>query len=263
MELGHAYEKLGRSDEALAEFEAAYKMEPNNVEVQLALAEAYRTRRRYADALPQYRAVVERRPNNLEARVRLALILFQNGQREEARAEFLETLKLSRGKGSLRNEGFGYPGSAFYLGPKKRLMAGFARPEGRQVYIILDSLQTLEAHPENALANMNLGRALVDLHLPDLALPSLEKALAAMPDLTEARYALALARRDLGQTDGARGLLQQVLQENPMHPHANLDMAKLYTASGEPESAQAYVLAHRRYWPEEHDDQPGEQGGVE
>jgi tetratricopeptide (TPR) repeat protein len=189
-------------------------------------------------------------------------MLFQAGQHDEAMKEFQVALKLARGKGTLRNDGFGYPGSAFYLGPKKRMLAGFARPEGREDYTILDSLDTLQSHPENALAHLCLGRALVALKLPDMALPSLEKALALMPELTEARYALALARRDLGQTDEARTLLEAVLKENPMHPHAHLDLARLYTATGDMEAAQSHVLAHRRYWPEDRDAQKGEQGGA-
>jgi tetratricopeptide (TPR) repeat protein len=187
-------------------------------------------------------------------------MLFQGGQNDEAMAEFQEALKLARGKGTLRNEGFGFPGSAFYIGPKKRMLAGFAIPEGRQDYIILDSLDTLKSHPDNALAHLNLGRSLVELELPDMALPSLEKAAALMPELTEARYALALARRDLGQTEEAHALLERVLQENPMHPHANLDLARLYTEKGDTETAQVHVLAHRRHWPEDRDSQPGEQG---
>src|SRR6185295_3413690 len=96
--------------------------------------------------------------------------------------EFLVALKLARGKGTLRNEGFGYPGSGFYGGPKKRMLAGYSLPDGRQDYTILDSLDTLRAHPDNALAHLNLGRALVALKLPDMALPSLEKAAALMPE---------------------------------------------------------------------------------
>jgi tetratricopeptide (TPR) repeat protein len=260
LELGQLYEKLGRLDEALAEFEAAHRMDANNLEVRLALAGAYRTRRRYADALPHYRAVVERRPTNFFARLNLALVLYQTGEEAVAKQEFQEALKRARGKGTMRNEGFGYPGSAFYLGPKKRMLAGFSLPEGRQVYTLLDSLDTLRTHPENALARLNLGRALVALKLPDMATVPLEKALAQMPELTEARYALALARRDLGETEEARTLLEAVLKENPMHPHANLDLARLYGGQGDLETAQAHVLAHRRYWPEDRDALAGEEG---
>jgi tetratricopeptide (TPR) repeat protein len=262
LELGQVYQKLGRSDEALAEFEAAYKMDANNLEARLALADAYRSRRRYADALPHYRAVAEKRPTHFHARHYLALMLFQGGQHEEAMQEFLEALKLARGKGTLKNEGFGYPGSAFYLGPKKRMLAGFARPEGRQDYVILDCLDILKSHPDNALAQLNLGRALVALKLPDMALTALEKAAALLPELTDVRYTLALARRDLGQAEEARTLLEAVQKQNPMHPHAHLDLARLYTEKGEMETAQAHVLAHRRYWPDDRDRQPGEQGGA-
>jgi thioredoxin-like negative regulator of GroEL len=70
-----------------------------------------------------------------------------------------------------------------------------------------------------------------------------------------------LARRDLGQTDEARALLEAVLKENPMHPHANLDLARLYTAKGDTEAAQAHVLAHRHHWPDDRATaQPGDQG---
>jgi tetratricopeptide (TPR) repeat protein len=185
---------------------------------------------------------------------------FQAGQNDEAMQQFMEALKLARGKGTLRNDGIGYPGAAIYLGPKKRMVAGFARPEGREDYLILDSLETLRDHPDNALAHLNLGRALGALHLPDMAIPELEKAAALMPELTEARYGLALARRELGQTDEARALLEQVLKENPMHPHAHLDLARLYTEKGDADAAQAHVLAHRHYWPDDPSSAGGDQG---
>jgi tetratricopeptide (TPR) repeat protein len=252
MELGIALRQLKRSDEAVTEFNEALRLDPNNVEAHLELADTYRAREQYAEALPHYQFVVQRRKAHFGARLNEALMYYQAGKMDEATASFGEALKLARGKGELKTGmeiPLGY--TALYFGPKKRLIAGFANEQATQDYLILDSLDTLKKNPNDGLAWLNIGTALVRLKLPSMALDALAKAAALQPGLVETKYWAAMAHRQAGRNDEARQELAEVLTANPLHPHAHLELAQLLAEAGETEQAQAHVLAHARNWPNE------------
>jgi tetratricopeptide (TPR) repeat protein len=171
---------------------------------------------------------------------------------DEARNEFAEALRLARGKGDLEQGlqiPFGY--QAIYLGPKKRLIAGFANEMAALDYVLLDSLETLKKSPDDALAWMNIGTSLVRLQFPGLGLDALAKAAALEPALIETKYWAALALRQLGRPQEARSQLQALVEANPLHPHAHLELARILAEAGETEQAQVLVLAHGRNWPQE------------
>jgi tetratricopeptide (TPR) repeat protein len=252
VELGVALRQLNRPDEAVAAFNEALRLDPNNVEAHLELANTYRSREQYAEALPHYQFVVQQRKTHFEARLNEALMYYQTGQMDEAVASFGEALKLARGKGELKTGleiPLGY--TALYFGPKKRLIAGFANDEAAQDYLILDSLDALKKNPQDGLAWLNIGTALVRLKLPSMALSALAKAAALQPDLIETKYWAAMAHRQVGRNEEARQELEEVLKANPMHPHAHLELAQLLAEAGETEQAQTHVLAHARNWPNE------------
>ena len=80
---------------------------------------------------------------------------------------------------------------------------------------------------------------------------ALAKAAALQPELIETKYWAALALRELGRSEEARAHLQALVEANPLHPHAHLELARILTEAGETEQAQAHVLAHGRNWPNE------------
>jgi tetratricopeptide (TPR) repeat protein len=252
MELGVALRQLGREEEAIAALEEALKLDPNNVDAHLELAETHRARQEYAKALPHYEFVAERRATNFTARHSLALVYFQTNRHDDAMREFAEALRLARGKGDLE-QGLQIPlgYTALYFGPKKRLIAGFANEMAALDYVLLDSLETLKKKPEDGLAWLNIGSSLVRLRMPDLGLDALAKAGALEPSLIETKYWAALALRQLDRPEEARAKLQEVVQANPLHPHAHLELAQILTEAGETEEAQAHVLTHARNWPHE------------
>jgi tetratricopeptide (TPR) repeat protein len=252
MELGAVLRQLGRLDEAEAAYAEALRLDPNGVEARLGMADVLRARQKYDQALPHYQFVVERRKTHFEARHNLALMLYQAGRTDEAMVEFAEALRLARGKGALATGleiPLGY--QALYFGPKKRLVSGFSREEATLDYVLLDSLDVLKKNPKDGLAWLNIGSALTRLQLPDLGLDALAKAEALQPGLTDTKYWAAMAHRQLGHTSQAKGELEAVIQANPMHPRAHLELAQILTAAGDTEQAQTHVLAHARNWPNE------------
>jgi tetratricopeptide (TPR) repeat protein len=252
MELGIVLRELGRLDEAEAAFAEALRLNPNGVEAHLEMAHTYRARQKYDQALPHHQFVVERRKTHFEAHHNLALMLYQAGRHDEATVHFAEALGLARGKGSLQTGleiPIGY--TAVYLSPKKRLIAGFTREEASLDYVLLDGLDVLKKNPKDGLAWLNIGSALARLQLPDLGLDALAKAEVLQPGLADTKYWAAMAYRQLGRMSEARAELQAVIQQNPMHPRAHLELAQLLTAEGETEQAQALVLTHAKNWPHE------------
>ncbi len=259
LDLGTALWDLGRREEGLRHLEHARQLSPNSTEIMLALASAYRDLGQYAGALPLYRETVRLQPHNLRARHYLALMLFAGGDQKAARTELLEVVAQARAKGDVRESGIPLPGifgSALYFGPKRRLAVGFSVPEAAADAAILEALQDLEKHPNNGLLWQNIGSALLDLDLPELALSALQRSQRADPTLLETRFLLGVARRKRGELESAREELQAVVAGNPLHPRAHLELAQLYTDLGELERAQAELAAHARNYPFERPARP-------
>lgn len=254
MDLGDLLLQLGQREEAMANLRHALKLAPENPEVLLAVADGLRQEGQYAEALPLYARVSEQQKLNLRARHFHALMLYATGQLAQARPEFTEVLAQARAKGDLRDNGIpfigpGILGSGLYFGAKRRLVAGFSIPEATADLAIVEALEDLEQHPNNGLLWQNIGSALLDLDLPALALPALEKAQQHAPELTETRFLLGTTYRQLGRLPEARRELNAVLNANPLHPRARLELAQLHTDQGEVELAQAQLLAHSKNYP--------------
>jgi len=251
IDLGEELWQVGEREQALANFKHAVALAPENAEALASLADAYRDLGRYEEALPLYKKVTEAQKMNLRARHSYALMLYAAGALPEARRELVEVVSQARDKGDLQEDGLILPGFGIYFGPKRRLVEGFSIPEAAADMAILEALQDLERHPESGLLWQNIGSALLDLGLPVLAVPALEKARSLEPALTETPFLLGLAQRKLGQAEQARRELEGAIAANPLHPRARLELAQLLTDQGRLDEAQAQLLAHSRNYPSE------------
>ncbi|MFN3652048.1 MAG: tetratricopeptide repeat protein [Armatimonadota bacterium] len=256
LDLGLELRALNRHPEALANLRHALKLAPENVEALIALGDALRDRGEFAEALPLYRQAAAAQPLNLRARHNYALMLYAAGSLGEARTELVEVLAQARDKGDMEESGLPIPGSGIYFGPKRRLVSGFSIPEAAADLAILEALQELEARPESGLLWHNIGSALLDLGLPRLALPALERAAADAGVRLETRYLLGVAYRRLGRDDRALSELKSVVAINPLHPSARLELAQLYTDRGDLDAAQAQLLEHERNYPYQRPPEP-------
>ena len=133
-----------------------------------------------------------------------------------------------------------------YMSPRLVEISGFAYPEANSDFVVMESLRELEAHPENYLAQFNLGTALLDLGQPGLAATPLRRAIELKPDFLEGKYASALLSLQSGDRDAAIKLLKEVVAANPLHPHASVTLARIYTEDGNPAEAASCLADHAR-----------------
>lgn len=251
LELGDALWSAGRRDEAVANLRHALALDSKNPLALMSLADALRDQARYAEALPLYRKVVEAQKLNLRARHNYALMLYATQSLPEARKELVEVVSQAREKGDLQEDGLPLPGAGIYFGPKRRLVSGFSIPEAAADAALLEALQDLERNPDNGLLWQNIGRALLDLELPSLALSALERSRKADAGLLETRFLLGMAYRRTGNAEAAQRELEAVVTANPLHPRGHLELAQLFTDAGELDRAQAQLAAHRKSYPHE------------
>lgn len=242
-----------RYDEAAVWAEQAVSLDPGNAEARLRLGDCYRRLGRYEAAADQYAEAAKARPFDFYARHWNGMMLLCRGETEAAAEELAASLALAREKGEHRPRYFAV---VLLVATTKVLVHGFRYPEAEQAYIILDALTTLRTHassgPDAAdfISKYNMAAAFVELGLPEAGLPLLRECLAARPDYTEALYASARAHMDKGEPDIAEAELHRVVEANPLHPRAYLDLAKLRLAARDGAAAQRYVLQHRRNYPE-------------
>jgi Tfp pilus assembly protein PilF len=86
--LGTALERLGQVASAMAQYEAAEKLDDNNGDLHAALGRVYLRASRPADAEPQFRAALSLRPDSAAAHLGLAESLAAEKKPEAADAEY-------------------------------------------------------------------------------------------------------------------------------------------------------------------------------
>ncbi|MGD8239556.1 MAG: tetratricopeptide repeat protein [Armatimonadota bacterium] len=240
-------------DEALPWARRAVADDPDNAEARLRLGDCYRHLGQYDEAADAYAAAAAMRPHDFFARHWHALMLLWQGETDAAVQELTAALDLAREKGEHRPKYFAF---FVFVATTKVLVHGFRYPEAEHDYEILDALTTLSSQRSSEddsaafLAKFTIAAALVELGMPDAALPRLRECLKARPDYVEALYATAGAHIAREEPEAAEEALQQVVAMDPLHPEAYLDLAELRLEAGDAAAAQRYILQHRRNYPE-------------
>lgn len=91
---GGLYGRLGRLNEAAADFGRATQLDPRDASVWWAHAESLAAQEKYAEAAPSYARVLELQPDNAEAHVALGFALLTTGRRAEGTAHWREAVRL-------------------------------------------------------------------------------------------------------------------------------------------------------------------------
>ncbi len=101
-------------------------------------------------------------------------------------------------------------------------------------------------NPEHPLACFAWGQALAQSGRAREAVPLLERAAMAEPDLVEAACAWAKAVMDLGDFDSAARILREQETRHPQDFLVQLTMAEMDVRRGEPDAAEARLETARR-----------------
>jgi Flp pilus assembly protein TadD len=174
--LGLLLQKRGELDEALAHYEQAIALAPEQVEAHANLGDVLLARGQVDDALAQYRRAVELDPRQPTIRYNLATVLTQRGQLDEAIRQYRQALELAP------------------HAPQIHLNLGWALlRQGHLVEAEQHFRAVLQVWPDSAPAHYQLGIALARQGKTRAATEQFRDAVRLDPNDAKARYALQAA----------------------------------------------------------------------
>ncbi|MDQ3171606.1 MAG: sulfatase-like hydrolase/transferase [Acidobacteriota bacterium] len=144
------------------------------------------------------RAVLAEDPGNPQMNLRLGYVLSESGRCRDARPRFAAAIRAAM------------PTADAHLG------LASCQAAAREFDAALRTLREADrVEPGNPVVTANIGLVLADAGRPADAIDPLRRALAASPDLHQARFALALAYASTGRVQDAGAAARELLQRLP------------------------------------------------
>ena len=182
--LGGSLEKQNRADEALAVYEAALKLHPDNYDVHFSLAQLCAAQGKPDEAIAHYTAALKESPEFATARVNLANILVQQGKFDQALTHYEQALEDSP------DSVVAHFNLGMVLAGQKNYAAGLPHVA-----------RAVQLNPAEADMQFGLGSVLAALGRFDDAVYHLELAVKLNPQHPRAASQLQRARAKLGRSD--------------------------------------------------------------
>ncbi len=196
--LGNVLSAKGEGNEAIAQYRQALEVEPDYVAARINLGHALATQGLADEAIAQYRQALAAAPDNVEARYDLAVNLARKGDLDEAVAQYWKVLEFDPADAEARNN----LGAALFA-------------KGNLTEAVAQCQQAVKIKPGYAEAHNNLGVALFRQARVDEAIAQYQQALAIQPNLAAARNNLGKALLQKGDFDGAMACFQQTAGLGP------------------------------------------------
>jgi tetratricopeptide (TPR) repeat protein len=215
LNLGNAFARLGRREEAAASYRRALEADPEFAEAHNNLAELWLECGRPREALVSCEQALRLKPDFARAHQNLGTVLRRLGRFDEAVRSCQRAIGISPGFAEAHNS----LGSALLtLALAREAIASFQR--------------ALELNPDFAEAHANLARALRSLGRLDDAVAGYRHALRLKPDLLLAHTELATALRLQRRTVEAEQSCRRALQIEPEFAAAFVVLAELQADVG-------------------------------
>ncbi len=196
--LGSFLLKRGQVNEAIAHFEKALVLQPDDAMTHNYLGNALHDKGRTEEAIRQYQETIRLKPDYAEAHNNLAVAFLNEGQIEEAIRQYQEVLRLKPDYAEVRNN----LGNALAM-------------KGDPDEAIRQYQEALRLKPDYAEAYSNLGAALARKGQSDEAIRQYQEALRLKPDYVGARNDLGTVFYQQGRTTEAIQQFQEALRLKP------------------------------------------------
>jgi predicted O-linked N-acetylglucosamine transferase (SPINDLY family) len=204
LNLGGAYIGLGNSQEAIACYHRALKLQPEYAEAYYGLGRAQLALRRLDEAAASFRRAVQLKPDYAEAHFSLGNVLADKGAQAEAAACYRQTLQLRpQYVQALNNLGT----TQLNEGKPKEAVASYQR--------------ALQIKPDYVEALANLGLAWRNLGQADEATACLRQVLSLKPDHAAALNNLGNVLKEKGELAEALACYRQAVQCRPDYVEAD------------------------------------------
>jgi tetratricopeptide (TPR) repeat protein len=241
-----AHHRAGRLDQAIAAYQQALALAPDEADIHNNLAMAMRQRGRLTEAITEYQTAIKLNPDMAEVHNNLGIALKDVGQIDAAIAAYRRALALKNDMaGAWHNLGFALAHKkefdqaieafehAIAIDPKMvdahNNLGGALIEKKRFDQAIASLRRALDLNPNFLLAHTNLGKALLSLGNYDHAVACYRRALElasrsplAQPTaLMNLRCDLAHALVEQGNTTEAVELCRQIIAAQPNFPRAH------------------------------------------
>jgi tetratricopeptide (TPR) repeat protein len=189
----------GNTDLAIDQYTWLVEKDPGNIDHQVRLAEAYRAKGDFTSAAAAFQTAWKLAPKDIRIPTALASIQDANGQREQAKATYLEALKLDPDNPFILNN------LAFMLadtnGNLEEAMGMLERAQRKQ--------------PNDPRISDTVGWVYLKKNLTDSAIQIFSSLVHKSPDDPNYRYHLALALLQKGDKARAREEFEIALEHHP------------------------------------------------
>jgi tetratricopeptide (TPR) repeat protein len=174
--LGLAYDRIGKYEEAIKELNEALRLNPDYIEVHNNLGVTYDRMGMPEEAVKELKKALKLNPNYTEALCNLGNIYASSGRYEEAAGELQEALRINPELALAHNN----LGNIYAL-------------QKRNEEAIQEFKETLRINPDYAPAHNNLGNAYAEAGRHEGALREFQEALRLDPEFPEAYFGMGLA----------------------------------------------------------------------
>lgn len=196
--LGVAYQYQGKLDQAVAEYQEAISIDPDYAEAHNNLGIAYDDQGKPDEAIAEYQEAIRINPDYALAHYNLALAYYAQGKPDEAIAAYKEVIRVDPDSADAHYN----LGITYY-------------DQGKLDEAIAAWQEAIRIEPEDSMTHNNLGRAYFDQGRLDEAITELEEAIELDPDNAQAHFNLGLVYRELNQVNEAIAEFETYLELIP------------------------------------------------
>lgn len=201
----------GQYEKAIAEWEKAVKLSPEDTEAHNNLGVALAGAGQFDEAIAHYQKALAARPDSADVHNNIGRALIAKGRIEEAIGHYQKALAVAPSSAEIHNN------------------LGFALLRNGRLNDAIGHLQeALVDDPGFAEAHYNLGVALVQKGRLDEAITHYQKALAADPDSAEIHNNLGYALLRKGDFDQAADHFERALAANPDFAEASYNLGNVF-----------------------------------
>jgi protein O-mannosyl-transferase len=214
----------GRLDEAIAHYQKALQINPDNAEAHINLGTDLLKKGRVDEAIAQYQMGAKIKPDFAEAHYNLGNALLQKGSVSEAITQYQTALQINPDNADAHND-----------------LAVALQQKGRLDEAIAHYQKALQINPDNADAHYNLANVLQKERRVDEAMVHYQKALQIRPGFAEAHFDLGRALLQKGSLDEAISHLQMALQIKPDYAQAQNNLGRALLQKGSLDEAISHL----------------------